>query len=329
MVIYTRSLPALILALADTPAMRRLQKVGMYCGCEYTALPVYRKAAASRSRLEHSLGTAGIVWHFTHDIRQSTAALLHDIAVPCFAHTVDFLRGDALRQEATEAGTEKVIAASVEIGELLGRAGIAAKDVSNYHRYPIADNPLPALSADRLEYLLGDAEHLLGYTGGQAIYDDIITVQNALGTEEMCFAHLEAAREFGFIALRTAQLYASPEDRCAMQTLADLLRDALDIGAMAEEDLKGTEPALIARLTACPDTALRWRQFCALRGVRVLTQPTDSEPCLRVAVKRRAVDPLVQAGGQAVRLSDADAEYCRAYREFLDAPQDSWIAGVR
>ena len=329
MVTYTRSLPALIRDLADTPAMRRLQKVGMSCGCEYTLLPVYRRAAAPRNRLEHSLGAAEIVWHFTRDIRQSAAALLHDIAVPCFAHTVDFLRGDALRQEATEAGTANMIAASAEIGELLHCAGIAVKDVSDYHRYPIADNPLPALSADRLEYLLGDAERLLGFTGGQAIYDDILTVQNAAGTQEMCFAHIEKAREFGFVALRTARLYASPEDRYAMQELADLLRFALDIGAICEADLHGTEPALIARLTACPDTALRWRRFCALRGVRVSAAPADGEPCVCIAVKRRAVDPLVQAGGQAVRLSEADAAYCRAYREFLSEGQDGRISGVR
>jgi hypothetical protein len=33
--------------------------------------------------------------------------------------------------------------------------------------------------------------------------------------------------------------------------------------------------------------------------------------------------------GQAVRLTEGDAEYCRAYRDFLDEGQDGRISGVR
>ena len=68
--IYVSSLPPVILAMADTPAMQRLSRVGMHCGCEYTAYPIYRDALAPYSRYTHSLGTAAIVWHFTHDLKQ-------------------------------------------------------------------------------------------------------------------------------------------------------------------------------------------------------------------------------------------------------------------
>ena len=91
--IYTASLPPELLAMAETPVMQRLLRVGMHCGCEYTAYPIYRDAVAPYSRYTHSLGTAAIVWHFTHDLKQSVAGLLHDIATPAFAHVVDFLNG--------------------------------------------------------------------------------------------------------------------------------------------------------------------------------------------------------------------------------------------
>ena len=98
--------------MAETPAIRRLQRVGMHCGCEYTAYPIYRDAVAPYSRHTHSLGTAAIVWHFTHDLKQAAAGLLHDIATPAFAHVVDFLNGDHLRQESTEDHTRAMIASS-------------------------------------------------------------------------------------------------------------------------------------------------------------------------------------------------------------------------
>ena len=110
--IYTASLPPELLAMAETPVMQRLLRVGMHCGCEYTAYPIYRDAVAPYSRYTHSLGTAAIVWHFTHDLKQSVAGLLHDIATPAFAHVVDFLNGDHMRQESTESRTRMMIASS-------------------------------------------------------------------------------------------------------------------------------------------------------------------------------------------------------------------------
>ena len=47
--IYTASLPPELLAMAETPVMQRLLRVGMHCGCEYTAYPIYRDAFARHS----------------------------------------------------------------------------------------------------------------------------------------------------------------------------------------------------------------------------------------------------------------------------------------
>ena len=100
--------PAFLHALAQTGPMLRLKKIGMNCGCEYTRFPRFRKLG-EYSRWAHSLGTARIVWKFTGDKVQSTAALFHDIATPTFAHSIDFLRGDSLHQETTESGTASLI----------------------------------------------------------------------------------------------------------------------------------------------------------------------------------------------------------------------------
>lgn len=168
-------LPQQLLTMAETPAMQRLKHVGMHCGCEYTAYPIYRDALAPYSRYTHSLGTAAIVWHFTHDVKQAAAGLLHDIATPAFAHAVDFLNGDHLRQESTEDRTRAIIGASPELTALLSENGLTLDDVADYHRYPIADNDSPRLSADRLEYTLGNA-HLVFHCPKEKlkhIFDDL------------------------------------------------------------------------------------------------------------------------------------------------------------
>lgn len=213
--IYTASLPPELLAMAETPVMQRLLRVGMHCGCEYTAYPIYRDAVPPYSRYTHSLGTAAIVWHFTHGLKQSVAGLLHDIATPAFAHVVDFLNGDHMRQETTESRTRMMIASSPELMALLDKSGLTLDDVDDYHRYPIADNDSPRLSADRLEYTLGNA-HLVFHCPKaelKRIFDDIFVGK----TRKTSMSS----------ALRTRRLPTSlPSSRCGSRSGSSPMRTA-------------------------------------------------------------------------------------------------------
>ena len=157
--LYHSEIPEFLREFAATPPMQRLKQVGMNCGCEYTRFPRFAEIGPY-SRYDHSLGVALIVWHFTGSVEQTLAGLFHDVTTPVFAHVVDFLNGDHLRQESTEAGVAECLAAWPEVTALLEKYRVTPEDISDYHRYPIADNDSPALSADRLEYSLGN---LLNY----------------------------------------------------------------------------------------------------------------------------------------------------------------------
>ncbi len=114
------------------------------------------------SSLDHSVAVALIVWHFTHDKKQTLSGLFHDIATPVFKHSIDFLNGDYMNQESTEDLTTEIIKNSKEIMALLKRDNIKLDSVNNYHIYPIADNDTPKLSADRLEYSMSNALFIYG-----------------------------------------------------------------------------------------------------------------------------------------------------------------------
>lgn len=214
--IYTASLPPELLAMAETPVMQRLLRVGMHCGCEYTAYPIYRDAVAPYSRYTHSLGTAAIVWHFTHDLKQSVAGLLHDIATPAFAHVVDFLNGDHMRQESTESRTRMMIASSPELMALLDISGLTLDDVDDYHRYPIADNDSPRLSADRLEYTLGQRASCLPLSKSRA-ETAFLTTSLSAKTRKTSMSSV----------LRTRRLPTSlPSSRCGSRSGSSPMRTA-------------------------------------------------------------------------------------------------------
>lgn len=87
--VYHENIPEFITDFAAADAMLRLMDIGMNCGLEYTGFPVY-KDCEPYSRYDHSIGAALIIWHFTRDMAQTIAGLLHDISTPVFAHVVDF-----------------------------------------------------------------------------------------------------------------------------------------------------------------------------------------------------------------------------------------------
>ena len=275
--IYHPRIPPVLRHLSATPPMARLRQVGMNCGCEYTDFPRFRYLAPY-SRFRHSVGVGLIVWHFTHDAAQAAAGLLHDISTPVFAHVVDFLRGDHLTQTATEHGTAALIAASPEICRVLAAHGLTLEQVCDYHRYPVADNDAPRLSADRLEYTLGNAVNygFLSMNRARALYRDLTVIPNEDGAPELAFRTRSAASAFTAAALNCARVYVADEDRFAMEALARLLRRALDnedgetshYASVAIMELRRKVQQQLAaaqtrwqRDPADPDAAAAWEQL--------------------------------------------------------------------
>lgn len=327
--LYTASLPPALLAMAGTPAMQRLARVGMHCGCEYAAFPIYR-TAQPYSRYTHSLGTAAIVWHFTHDLAQTTAGLLHDIATPAFAHAVDFLHGDHLRQESTEERTRAMIAESEALLALLAHCGLTVEDVADYHRYTIADNDPPRLSADRLEYTLGNARLVFSEREDllRGIYEDLFIGQNEEGEAELCFAHPACADRFTQLSLRQSRWFVSDDDRFGMQYLADLLRDAQRCGVLSEDDLYTDEETVIARLCSVPALASRFASYRRVTGTESGEQRPDGIYAIKTAAKKRSIDPLVQTACGLRRFSSVSVEYASRLAAFRADDFDRWVWAV-
>lgn len=323
--LYHPDVPDVLAELAATPPMERLKGVGMNCGCEYTSFPLFADMAPS-SRYGHSVGVGVIVWHFTGSREQAAAGLFHDVTTPVFAHVVDFLNGDHLRQESTEAGVADCLAADRAVMALLVRYGLTLDDVSDYHRYPVADNDAPALSADRLEYTLRN----LLYYGFMELdelrlfYEDLRVGTNERGETELVFQTPGLASAFARAALRTGRVYVADEDRFAMQALADLLGRALARGSIRREDLWTTEPELLARLTADPVGRREWERFRAYAVLQRAAERPAGDGWLSIGAKKRWIDPYVPGLG---RVSRWDTEFRQEIDDFRALDLSVWLRG--
>ena len=320
---YHSGIPAVLRDFIETPCIQRLKDVGMNCGCEYTSFPRFSRLKPY-SRFDHSLGVAQIVWHFTHDEKQAVAGLLHDVATPVFAHVVDFLRGDYLVQESTEDGTRTIIENDEALQRALISFGLETDDVCDYHRYPIADNDSPKLSADRLEYTLGNLLNYRICTADEAtaFYRDLSVAKNEAGEPELVFSTAKTAEAFALASLACSKIYVSPEDRYAMQMLSELLRDAVDRGVLTNADLYASESAVMEKLLQNEATADSWRRFRAMRSVRCADAPQASGAWRRIAAKKRYIDPLIFGIG---RVSAYSKPFAAEKDAFLSDRQAEWI----
>ncbi len=321
--IYHPPIPDFIKCMAETPAMQRLKDIGMNCGCEYTSFPLFL-GLDKYSRFNHSVGVGLIVWHFTHDVQQAVAALLHDISTPVFAHVIDFMNNDHERQESTESRTTEFITSSEELQACLLHVGLTTADVDDYHRFPIADNDTPRLSADRLEYTMGN---IVNYRIGSRedvvrYYDDLVVDVNEDGVDELMFCHSDTALAFGMATLQTSAIYVDDQDRYAMQMLALLVKKHINRLVLTVDDLYTGESQVIQKLMDDEEARTDWLRYRALHTMSPIGNPL-SEP-IAINAKKRYIDPFVKGEG---RLSSISETYRQHLAIFLSQSFDHKIFG--
>ena len=323
--IYSKDFPDFIKELINTPEFKRLSNVGMNCGCEYTSFPIFSNGK-DYTRYEHSIGVALIIWHFTKDIKQSIAGLLHDISSPVFAHVIDFLNGDHETQESTEEKTEEIIANSMEIQEILKKYNLSTKDVYDYHMYPIADNDSPLLSADRLEYTLGNAFYY-GFKSLEEIrdiYKDLVVSVNEFGQSEISFSTLDKAIEFTCVSIENSKVYSSNVDRFAMQYLADLLKLAVNKRVISMKDLYTVEDQVISKLKKDEELKSMWKDFTKLSQIFTSKEKPEYGYWVNIPAKKRYINPQVVSQG---RVSSLSKNLSKEIDDFLNIDFNIWLSG--
>ena len=306
--IYSKEIPTFMKDFIEVKELQRLGDVGQNCGRDYINdnLQTFNY---NYSRLNHSIGVGLIVYNFSKSEKQTIAGLYHDIATPTFAHVIDYYNNDSINQTSTEDKTEEIIKKSDDINKLLIKYNIDIKDISDYTVYPIADNPTPQLSADRLEYnfYMGTARNLLSMKEAEKIYDDIIIVKNEKDEDEMCFKNMESAKKFTEIALENGRYMSGDVSSITNSFLSDILKKAVQKGILKPDmfwDKSEEEVVHILDELKQGDVKELWKKFRTFDKV-------DSS-------KKRYVNPLVQIDEKIYRIADIDEQIKKEISNFLN-----------
>ena len=277
----------------ETKELLKQRYISVTCGTIYSDL---FESEFFFSSLDHSVAVALIVWHFTHDKKQTLSGLFHDIATPAFKHCVDFLNGDYMTQESTEDLTSKIIGSSKEIMDLLKRDNIKLEEVEDYHIYPVADNDTPKLSADRFEYSLSNA--LLTYKLSniddiKRIYNDVFLDKDEEDTLELSFKSKATALEFVKITSKLSIIYREDRTRYSMQLIADIIKKLNEDRLITKEDLynkKESEIIEIIENSKYKDIFNIWKNA---KNIKVSKEKPENVYFVHHGAKIRYIDPLV------------------------------------
>ena len=318
----------------ELPIMQRLSGIGLLCGTDWTSL---YKNRFFYSRLDHSVGVALIIWNFTKDKTQTIAGLLHDVSTTVFSHVSDFRKGDALTQTSTEEPTTKMILSDSALCKLLESDGIEPKDVVDYHIYPIADNEIPSLSADRLEYMYPSGLALDGSWTFEEIaktYNDLTILKNEENKDELGFKTIEMAELYCKKFCMIGHILQLNENKLSLQLLSQIMSKAVELDVLQEEDFMTlSESKIIEKIESFISKktlsieeqkfATMYNTFRKMTKVEHTNQklPEDKYFCVSLKVKQRYINPLVKVGAnsqQAKRLSEVSDFANKLIKDFLE-----------
>ena len=318
--LYPEPVPDYLWDLYQTPMLQRICGIDMNCGVNYTSFPLFC-SIAPYSRGEHSLSCARLALHFGLSPAAVISCLFHDCATPVFSHSVDFLHGDYMCQESTEERTYALICQDREVQTILNSLGLSSSDVADYHRYPLADNPSPKLSCDRLEYTLGNILNY-GFADFDTVHSFLLDLVVNETQDELVFQNRDMAVSFAFLSLQCSRVYTSDPDRYAMEYTARLLRKSLQQSVFVEDDFFClNESDAIERLVK---SSLRpsWYHFTRLNMIQRTDHP--QEGYYKINAKHRYIDPMVQGQG---RVSQLETAYQACLQEYLNETYDYYIKG--
>lgn len=318
----------------ELPIMQRLSGIGLLCGTDWTSL---YKNRFFYSRLDHSVGVALIIWNFTKDKTQTIAGLLHDVSTTVFSHVSDFRKGDALTQTSTEEPTTKMILSDSALCKLMESDGIEPKDVVDYHIYPIADNEIPSLSADRLEYMYPSGLALDGSWTFEEIaktYNNLTILKNEENKDELGFKTIEMAELYCKKFCMIGHILQLNENKLCLQLLSQIMSKAVELNVLQEEDFMTlSESKIIEKIESFISKktfSLEEQKFATMYNTfRKMTKvehsnqklPEDEYFCVSLKVKQRYINPLVKVGTnsqQAKRLSEVSDFANKLIKDFLE-----------
>jgi hypothetical protein len=279
-----------VLALIECPTFRRLQGIRQ-AGPSALAFPF-----KTVTRFEHSLGVYLLLGKLGADRREQVAGLLHDISHTAFSHAVDFVF--ASDEQDHHEGLKPEFLKRPDIVAALAEIGFKPEEFFDDSVYPLLEQPLPLLCADRLDYFFRDSLACSVTTPAQVakFLEHLVVVGTTIAFNDPEVARLAAER----FSVMNREWWASPTEAYIYNEFAEAIREAFRTGILRKVDLLGDDALVLGKLRAAKVGRIGEKLQRVLRfrpeSIRGYTP--------KVSPKMRWLDPMVLDGMNLRRLSE-------------------------
>lgn len=302
-----------LLDLVNTQAMQRARGVLQHGVTALIGITV------PTSRFDHSMGVMLLVRRLGGRLEEQIAALLHDVSHTAFSHVIDYVFDGHNTQSYHEEKKLEFVSSS-DIPVTLEKYGYNWLDFMEETNFPLLEQDLPHLCADRLDYFMRDARDL-----GLASDAEIATTLQHLRAYDgqIVTDSLDSARWLGytFIAADKAS-WANFREVGLYELAARAIRRGLQIGVIDESDLWGTDLPAWQKLLGSSDSQLQHDIQRVNADTRFKWD--EFQPDFWVSTKLRSIDPDLLSNGTVKPLSSFDADFAKHRVEYLEKNSGKW-----
>ena len=233
----SHELPDIFEELLSGNALKRLGNIH-HSGAIFLVNP-----SICHNRLEHSIGVMLLIRILGGAELEQIAGLLHDVSHTAFSHVSDYVFGN--EDENYHEQLFETVLVNSEIPIILEKHGYTLAQILQGH-FPILEQPMPYLCADRLDYTLRDAMHTGIITRQQARHflNDVTLIDGKVSVNSA--EHAEWIN--GIYKRLNTEVYNAPLYVYANQQLAELINELLKNGQLKEADLQKDDTFMLNKI---------------------------------------------------------------------------------
>jgi len=312
----------IILELINCPSIQRLK------GIDQAGYPKPWFPGSPRTRFEHSTGVFILLKKYNAPLEEKVAGLIHDVSHLSFSHAIDYVLGkkDQGKTLDYQDNIFQEFVRKSEIPKILAKHNFDLDYILEEKNFPLKENDLPDICADRIDYFLRDiyAFGLINQKFIKKIFDSLAVFKNKI----WAFKNFETAKDFAKRFMQFDNNYYSGYPTAIMfSTIANYLKYSLEKNYVSKKDFYQTDKEVLNKISKYLDEDLQLKKLYAAMNNKIKFKVYRKKPKKfehHLFCKSRAVDPLFVEKNKFIRVSDVDKKFGKALEKYL-VPKEYFI----
>jgi len=320
-----------ILELLNSSVFKRLKNVDQGGYGALCAKPYKKQGQHGHNRLAHSVGVYLLLKKYGAPLKEQIAGLIHDVSHSVFSHCIDYVADTGNgKEQSHQDNLHNSFIKKTQIPKILKKYGFELEYILNDKNFPLKENKLPDLCADRIDYALKEGVFFKEISLGE-----VKSLLNNLRAEagHWLFKNIKPAKKFAKLFYKLNNIYFAGEHSAIMfLSVGNYLKYALQKKYIKHSDLYTTDKIVIKKikkhLNKDKKLNLLWQRMngkIKVHPVRKIfsngARQNRRDYDARIFCKSRIVDPLFMDGGKIKRLSQAEPSWGKIVKQELKPKQ--------